>query len=334
MEIPLDQQCTVFCVRGGGTEAVAFFFGLSGFVVALHSRRESLRFSSSLQLCRKKVKRFYGLHIFFSIIVIPTMIYTVVREPVYSIVKFIINVLLLQSWFPDEQMWLSYNSVAWFLSTLTFLCLFIVPLHYICNRIEQRTSSIKIYAAILAVDWLIAFLLAFLLGNFCNNIQYWLYAFPPARLMDYISGFVLGRIFVLQKNHRLSATAATYLEVVAASMIILYLLLFPYVPAPFARAAIYQPGAAFAIYIFAIGKGQISKILSSPVMVKLGGNSLYYMMSHQVILRYCALIHKQLVKRGMISCEIIWIIIAFALTLISKPVYEGLCSKFRKMKKV
>jgi len=176
------------------------------------------------------------------------------------------------------------------------------------------------------------FAVAFLLGSRCKNVNYYLYAFPPIRLLDYFSGFVLGRTFVLQQNNKTKISAATYWEVVAVGVMVLYLLLFPYVPVPFVRAAIYQPGAAFVIYVIAAGAGKISRFLSNPLMVKLGEGSLYYMMSHQVIIRYCSLIHKQLIKREITSCEIVWIIIAFASTLISRPIYEGLCLKFQRIK--
>lgn len=316
---------------GGGTEAVAFFFVLSGFVEALHSRKESLELKNALQICVKKVNRFYRIHIFFLVVTVPTMIYMVFTEPVRSFAKFVINALLLQSWFPDEQIWLSYNGVTWFLSTLVFLFLFIIPLHHICSCIEQRTFPIKIYAAILMADWLIAFAIAFLLGDRCDNIKYYLYAFPPVRLLDYVSGFIVGRVFTLRKDDKSKAVNATCWEVAAGGVIVLYLLLFPYIPASFARAAIYQPGAAFVIYVFAVGAGKISNFLSGPLLVRLGGNSLYYMMSHQVIIRYCALAHKQFVKRGIASYEIMWVIVAFAMTVISKPIYELLGRKTAKI---
>lgn len=317
----------------GGTEAVAFFFVLSGFVEALHLREDKLRLRNVLRICVKKVHKFYRTHVVFLVFTIPTMIYMVLTDPIGSFIKFIINALLLQSWFPNEHIWLSYNSVTWFLSTLVFLCIFIIPLHHICSYIEKHSHAVGIYAVILVVDWLMVFAVAFLLSTHCDNIQYYLYAFPPIRLMDYTSGFVLGRVFVHQRNNKSVCRKATYLEIAAVGVIMGYLMIFPYVPEAFSRAAIYQPGAAFVIYVFAMGKGTISHFLSSPPMVRLGGNTLYYMISHQVIIRYCQLFHKQLVKRELYSLEIVWIIMALVLTLISKPIYEILCNKILEIRK-
>ena len=109
--------------KGGGTEAVAFFFVLSGFVEALHQRKEVPSIKKIRRLCIAKVKKFYGVHVFFLLAVIPTMIVSVVKAPLQAVGRMITNLLLLQSWFPDEQIWLSYNSVTWFISTLAFLFL-------------------------------------------------------------------------------------------------------------------------------------------------------------------------------------------------------------------
>ena len=47
-----------FIKGGGGTEAVAFFFVLSGFVEALHQRKEVPSIKKIRRLCIAKVKKF------------------------------------------------------------------------------------------------------------------------------------------------------------------------------------------------------------------------------------------------------------------------------------
>ena len=65
--------------------------------------------------------------------------------------------------------------------------------------------------------------------------------------------------------------------------------MYPFVPVELSRAVIYLPGAAFVIYILAFERGKISNFFSLPILVSIGNNSLYYMISHQVVLRYCSL---------------------------------------------
>lgn len=125
--------------------------------------------------------------------------------------------------------------------------------------------------------------------------------------------------------------SATFLEIVSLIIIIGYLLIFPYVSDYFSRSMMYLPGSVLVIYVFAIGKGKVSRFFSSPFMVAAGNNSLYYMMSHQVVIRYCSLIHKNLLKINVHSSELVWASVAFAVTLASRPIYEMLCIKFRRL---
>ena len=162
-----------FIKGGGGTEAVAFFFVLSGFVEALHQRKEVPSIKKIRRLCIAKVKKFYGVHVFFLLAVIPTMIVSVVKAPLQAVGRMIINLLLLQSWFPDEQIWLSYNSVTWFISTLAFLFLFIIPMHRISDHLEQKWPTGGFYCGLLVIIWVLDFMLAMLLlKRNASNIKY------------------------------------------------------------------------------------------------------------------------------------------------------------------
>ena len=318
--------------KGGGAEAVAFFFVLSGFIEALHQRNEVPDIKNITRLCIAKVKKFYGLHVFFLLAVTPTVIISVVKAPLQAGGRMIINLLLLQSWFPDEQIWLSYNSVTWFISTLAFLFLFIIPMHWISNHLEQKWPTGRFYCGLLVIIWLLDFLLAILLlKKDVSNIKYYLYAFPPSRMFDYASGFILGRFFICHKKYEISEKKATFLEIISVNIIIGYLLIFPYISDYFSRSIMYLPGAALVIYVFAIGKGKISGFFSSPLMVAAGNNSLYYMMSHQVVIRYCSLIHKNLLRFNIRSSELIWVFVAFVVTFASKPIYDMLCFKLRRL---
>lgn len=118
---------------------------------------------------------------------------------------------------------------------------------------------------------------------------------------------------------------------ISINIIIGYLLIFPYISDYFSQSMMYLPGAALVIYVLAIGKGKVSGFFSSPFMVAVGNNSLYYMMSHQVVIRYCSLIHKNLLKINIRSSELIWAFVAFAVTFASKPIYDMLCFKLRRL---
>lgn len=278
------------------------------------------------------------MHVVFLISTVPTMLIVIIRYPMEYMIKFIINIFLVQSWFPKEDIWLSYNSVSWFLSTLTFLFLFIKPLHKFCKKIEERCSDVqcvKIYLIILIILFLIDLIIAMVIGNISDNVSYYLYAFPPMRLIDYCAGFFTGRLYSIHGCLKINISNRKYIsakEIFAVGVMVFYLLIYPVVPKEFSRAVLYLPGAVFVIFIIAEGKGIVSKVLSIPMMVAIGNGSLYYMMCHQVILRYCSLGQRVLFKCSVESYDWIWVFVGFILTFASKPVYDKVKSRLDSIK--
>lgn len=136
-------------LRGGGTEAVAIFFVLSGFVEAIHDHASIT--GNAWKGVYKRYRKLKPLHIFFLVLSIPTHIVILMKAPINSFLSLIANILLIQSWFPDEAIWLGYNGVSWFLSTLLFLSLFSGVLHKISNYIERCSSRQKLYSAVLVL---------------------------------------------------------------------------------------------------------------------------------------------------------------------------------------
>lgn len=315
-------------LSGGGTEAVAFFFILSGFVEALHNR-DTTKSSviTMLKLCVKKVKKFYGIHIFFLIFTIPTMIISIVRYPIKQLINLVIDLFLLQSWFSDESIWLSYNSVAWFISTLGFIFVFIIPLHKLSSKIEKITYARRIYCLMIVL----VIILSFLLATHCRvNVKYYLYAFPPVRIIDYCIGFWTGRLFANRKQSNNNILLqSTILEIISMVIIFGYLFIYQFVDVNLSRAFIYIPGAIIVIYVFALQQGLLSKLLRLPIMVGIGNGSLYYMMSHQVLIRYCSLAQRVFNRFGITSGDLVWIIVALILTFVSKPIYDKLVMKIK-----
>ena len=159
----------------------------------------------------------------FFLAVIPTMIVSVVKAPLQAVGRMIINLLLLQSWFPDEQIWLSYNSVTWFISKLAFLFLFIIPMHRISNHLEQKWPTGGFYCGLLVIIWVLDFMLAMLLlKRNASNIKYYLYAFFNIQIgwnalvanigswiLAVAFAYITNRIWVFDSN---ASTAADFLK--------------------------------------------------------------------------------------------------------------------------
>lgn len=84
------------------------------------------------------------------------------------------------------------------------------------------------------------------------------------------------------------------------------------------------------IYVFALQQGLLSKLLRLPIMVAIGNGSLYYMMSHQVLIRYCSLAQRVFNRFGITSGDLVWIIVALILTFVSKPIYDKVIMKIKQ----
>lgn len=321
------------CFSGGGTQAVAYFFVLSGFVEGLHIRKLGSK-KEILSSLREKIGRFYKIHWVFLIVVIPIEILQIIRDPMKMSALFFINALLLQSWVPNDSVWLSYNGVSWFLSDMIFLTAFSVVLHRFCVWLEKREDCKKWFGLFLVGLAIVYFCVAGAFSHFGTDEinRYWLYAFPPMRILDYASGFFLARIFLRRRWHP-SAAMATSFEIVAIGIFAGYLILFPYVPYAFGRSAIYLPGAVITIYIFALSVGEISSLLSRKEFVYFGNQSFYFMMSHQVFLRYCAFGDKYANRLLGIDCDWLWVLLAMLLTILSRPVYDRIFNRNTHTKK-
>lgn len=232
---------------------------------------------------KKKAFRMYIYHLPFLLLTIPFNLVNFTNNAVMKAANFTLNLLLLQSWFPLQNVYLGFNGVAWFLSTLLFLILIRKLLIMLAIYFDEKYGPEKLL--LLAVTMCCAsFILGLLFSQSgSDSCRYWCYIFPPARAMDYFAGICVGRFFCEEKK---TMRASTVCEIICICCFIGLLIAYPYIPFSFSRASVYLPFALFTCYVFAQSNGKVSKLLSKAPMVRLGNYSFYFMMSHQVIFRY------------------------------------------------
>lgn len=314
-----DKKIYSMILEGGGAQAVTYFFILSGFVTSLSAMRISI--DSKKQYVKyiiSKVKKFYPYHIAFFFFAIPLNYYFILHNTKTAIFRASINVLLLQSWFPRNEIWLSYNGVSWFLSTLTFLICIMPILVWIDSKLKETSKRKQIIIGIILGCGLIEGVLALIVDM---NYRYWLYAFPPVRVLDYAAGFFLGRLFCeSKKKDSYDKKRATELEVLALIVYAGTLLFFPSCDEAIRRSALYFPGALLAVWAFGMNRGMVSCFFSRRLFVRLGDATLYYMMSHQIILYYVEKIYSRLsIDLGAMD----WVCVGASLliTIMSEPIF-------------
>lgn len=162
-----------------GALGVEIFIIISGYLLMEH------HFNEGIELKRyvvQRVKKFYPLHMITLLMALPlsiTILLKMNREAWFALP---LNVLLLQSWIPDQSVYFSYNAVSWYLSVLLFLAI-ISPL---VIRVYKKLTYKKTIVVCLTL-----ITLEFFWSLICiqSDKSHWLiYIFPIARALDYFIG--------------------------------------------------------------------------------------------------------------------------------------------------
>jgi len=149
-----------------GVIGVTFFLFLSGFVMTLHYNKFS-QSKQSIYFIWNRAVRIYPVHIltfFFSIIVVYLW-----NQPIQASTA-IINVLLLQSYFPSETIYFSFNAVSWMISTLFFF--------YLVFAFANRRPNSFFWIFLISLLSLVVSMY-YIENNQTSNALWLLYIFPP-----------------------------------------------------------------------------------------------------------------------------------------------------------
>ena len=107
------------------SQAVSFFFVLSGFVItyAYLGRRYSI-----LQFYRLRFARVWPAFLFstiFAIVLVPRSLYLPASQSLSATILFgFLNLIGLQAWFPIPSVFFSFNAVCWSISVESFFTQF------------------------------------------------------------------------------------------------------------------------------------------------------------------------------------------------------------------
>jgi len=260
-----------------GYVGVSFFFILSGFILAYNYQE---RFANKLidkkTFYISRLARIYPLHIFTMLIWI-WMKKDVPLDSTYA-TNFILNILLLQSFYPIEG--IKFNAVSWSLSDeMFFYLLFPFIIYWL---IKSRRSFLP--AFVLAITVLIA--LVYIYRN--NDLAEWIfYTNPVSRVMDFAMGIGLYNICksgILDKWR--TKISPTLLEIAGICILVGFYSSAIFIPQVYRHAMWYWIPVSVLIYIFYYQAGTISKFLSRRILVLLGEISFSFYMFHTMVLWY------------------------------------------------
>lgn len=177
-----------------GQLGVGFFFVLSGFVLTW-----SVRGTSTISgFWRRRFFKVYPTHVLTFAAAI--LLLATVADAVVGTKAALLNLFLLQAWFPDIGISFGVNSIAWPLSSGLLFYLAFPLLMLVVGRIRPERLwawAGAVVAAVFAVPF-VSLLLpdqALLPGATVSANQFWFISvFPPVRLLECLFGMLLARI--------------------------------------------------------------------------------------------------------------------------------------------
>ena len=248
--------------EAGGDSGVAFFFLLSGFVL-------SLGYGSSISNGTFNVKRYvkrrllkvYPLHL------VCLLVFLVLFRPDIN-QRLPLNMLLLQSWVPDDSYYFSYNGVSWFLSSLLF--------SYLLFPVAYRYANRSTVAAVLVGYMVVYFTVPY------SQVNALLYVFPPVRFVDFFLGIGLYKFYSRRQQ---PTHLPAWTEPLLVVLLILAAMAYPYADEKLRNAPLYWLVLIPLIYVFMQQQGPVSRCLQSPVLQWLSQLSMPIFMLHPIVFR-------------------------------------------------
>lgn len=286
-----------------GGIAVSFFFVLSGFILT-YVYRDRLQWGGLKRFYFTRWARIWPLH---AVCLGATIWLINYAPPVeYPRLRLASHWLLLQSWIPDKNYVLSYNGVAWSISTEAFFYL-MFPLFLLGglrNFLWKYLVTIALTAAALFVltriaanpDWASVI-----------NAHHVSHFNPAMRLFEFVSGMAVAFVFMSQRVGKISWLQVSRWPVMlqtAIEIIAVLLAAFSYyllqwqgyyywishglgLGGEVSYWLLYcggMPFHAFCIYVFAQSNGWLGRGLSTPLMIFLGEISFALYMVHRLVI--------------------------------------------------
>ncbi|HEX3466443.1 MAG TPA: acyltransferase [Candidatus Elarobacter sp.] len=280
-----------------GHSGVGFFFLLSGFILTYtyHRRFDGATAWGALrEFYAARIARIYPVHLVamvFAALVLWRFGGTTwdMSGAATRQLALVAQALLVQSWIPDEKIYLGINAPAWSISTeMFFYAVFPFVLRSLL-RSFGRSAPLTIWIAA-AMPWAIELAVALI----PHRTAVWTaYVLPPIRLVDFIAGMLLGIAFLrstaapaapaaARRSRVLSAlaTRSTALELFALGAIAFAIAISPHVTEALRYSLFLMPFWALLIAVFVHEAGALSRLLRWRPFVALGRASFAFYLIH------------------------------------------------------
>lgn len=273
----------------GGTSGVEYFIVLSGFVLCAGYekaiRTKTITFKNFMV---RRLIRIYPLHL----ACLCAWMFLHRNDLFQHILEIISNIFLIQSWFPDENIYYGCNTPSWCLSVFLFLYLCFPLLIALWHKNSRRFLHVAYLVVILYIIYLI------ILPVSVDNV--WASRiFPPLRLIDFSLGIILwhlytklrdggwGKIQPGEQDTPARITLYTLIELIPIALFAISAAVSELIPDKWCGEVIWWIPITAFIMIFAIMNergGLLSRMLKLKSLVIFGNASFCFYLIHILVI--------------------------------------------------
>ena len=241
----------------------------------------------------------------------------------FDVIKTFLHIFMLQEFTLSEDMLRYGTGLSWFLGAL-FFCYLLFPFLYR----QLIVSRNKVFGALLTIY----ILLALAIESCCNNsaIDDFVYAFPPLRIIDFILGIVLYRLYITNFSIRIKqwicrqpAFMLSILDIIVVSISALTFIPYSSLPSWIRFAPLFWLPFSLSIYWFAISSnthGILSRLLKHRALVFLGKISFEIYMLHGIVITLCIYIWGHIIGYDKV-CNPMLFVISLAMSIVAAYVF-------------
>lgn len=308
-----------------GFVGVSFFFVLSGFIIAYNYQQKlTERTTTKRKFWVARFARVYPLHWLTLLLAALLGGYVVATGTANWCRHFLASLTLTQAYVPRADYFFSFNSPSWSLccEQLFYFCF---PLLIPLARNYKRLVFFFILCTLLVVAGM----------HFTPEADikgYW-YVNPITRFPDFIVGTLLFQAYRFLKDRRITDMQGTVFEVLSIVIFLAFYLYAAEVPKVYRYSCYYWLPVSLLLLVFALQKGNLSKLLSNRYLI-IGGEISY---SFYLIHLFVLLTYVEWQKQGgweiswMVSVPILLAVIVL-LSLLSYYRFEKPMNKLIKRK--
>lgn len=299
-------NCPLF--KGAGSWAVSVFFMISGFVALVTQYKTTTipSVKNNILYTVKRISKTYPIYLLCLIVMLLfDFIGSVTKQTTIVFLRLFLNIFLIQEWIPLIDR--SIVGTSWFLCTI-FLSGFVFP--WILEKMQKDYSLEKAEKNILFLFFFQ--ILIVMIGHFIpktflqnkniiSNIPDWfVYNFPPSRLIDVLIGNNVGYIYIANGNKKVKNATQKEMFVVLFSIIAIIihgsflnnhnLIVNTFLPPTnnilSLYAVLYTPICSTLVLLFSYEQGKISKLIANRATLHLAKLSRSGFLISDVVNRY------------------------------------------------